>query len=60
MQEEVKNQMNQIRDIVSEQESSMQNEIHKLIKLTEDSERDRKLAIQEIKSLRDEFQRQKE
>ena len=33
----------------------MQNEIHKLIKLTEDSERDRKQAIQEIKNIRDEF-----
>ena len=42
MQDEVKHQMGQIRDLVSDQETSMQCEINKLIKLTEDSERDRK------------------
>ena len=33
----------------------MQREINRLVRLTEDSERDRKQAVQEIKNLRDEF-----
>ena len=52
--------MGEIREMVSGQEQQMKSEVNRLIKLTEESERDRMKAIQEIKNLRDAFQRQKE
>ena len=45
MQDEVKTQMNQIRGLVTDQETQMQREINRLVKLTENSERDRKQAV---------------
>ena len=52
--------MGEIREMVSAREQTMQREVDRLIRLTEDSEKDRKRAIEEIKNLRSEFQRQKE
>ena len=47
--------MGEIREMVSAREQTMQREVDRLIRLTEDSEKDRKRAIEEIKNLRSEF-----
>ena len=49
--------MGEIREMVSGREQQMQREVDRLKKLTEDSEKDRQRAIQEIQNLRNEFQK---
>ena len=52
--------MEQIKDVVSKQDRTVRTEVEKLIQLTRESENERKMAINEIKYLRDQYKKQKE
>lgn len=60
IKDSVKGEMDEIKQVISKQDRTVRAEVEKLIQMTKDSEQERKHAIDEIKSLRDAYRKQKE
>lgn len=52
-------EMTQIQQLLKKQEEDMKSEMEKLIKITQESEAERLKAVQEIRQLKENFERQK-